>query len=75
MLALDFIRKNADVVRRAGQLKGEPAPVDDVLRLDADWRVHQNRAETLKAEQNRLSKEFAKNRDEALKERLRQMAD
>ena len=75
MLALDFIRKNADVVRRAGQLKGEPAPVDDVLRLDADWRRHQNRAETIKAEQNRLSKEFAKNRDEGLKERLRQMAD
>ena len=75
MLSLDFIRKNADLVRRAGELKGEPAPVDDVLRLDADWRGHQNRAETVKAEQNRLSKEFAKTRDEALKERLRQMAN
>ncbi|HKW58420.1 MAG TPA: serine--tRNA ligase, partial [Candidatus Dormibacteraeota bacterium] len=75
MLELAFIRKNPDVVRRAAQLKGEPAPIDEILRLDAKWREHQHRAETIKAEQNELSKEFARSRDEALKERLRQMAD
>src|SRR5881296_2535230 len=75
MLALEFIRKNPDVVRRAAQLKGEPAPVDEILRLDEMWRGHLHRAETIKAEQNELSKQFAKTRDEALKERLRQMAD
>jgi seryl-tRNA synthetase len=75
VLSLDFIRKHPDLVTRAGQLKGEPAPVDDVLRLDAKWRGHQHRAETIKAEQNELSREFARTREEALKERLRQMAD
>lgn len=75
MLPLDFIRRNADLVRRAAQLKGEPAPVDEILQLDEQWRAHLHKAETIKAQQNALSKQFAKTRDDALKERLRQMAD
>src|SRR5205823_5912802 len=75
MLSLEFIRKNADAVKRAAQLKGEPAPVDEILRLDEAWRGHLHKAETIRAQQNELSKEFARTRDEALKERLRQMAD
>jgi seryl-tRNA synthetase len=75
MLSLEFIRRNPDAVRRAGELKGEPAPVDEILKLDGQWRGHQHEAEEIKAEQNKLSKEFAKTRDEALKEKLRQMAD
>ena len=75
MLSLEFIRKNADAVRRAADLKGEPAPVDEILRLDEMWRAHLHRAESIKAEQNELSKEFARTRDESLKERLRGMAD
>jgi seryl-tRNA synthetase len=75
VLALDFIRKNADAVRRAAELKGELAPIDDILRLDKTWREHQNRAETIKRDQNQLSKEFARSREEALKERLRDMGD
>ncbi|OLB81814.1 MAG: serine--tRNA ligase [Actinobacteria bacterium 13_2_20CM_2_66_6] len=75
MLALEFIRANPDAVRRAGELKGEPAPVDEILDLDQEWRARQHRAEEIKAEQNELSKQFAKTRDEALKARLRQMAD
>jgi len=75
MLALDFIRKNPDAVRRAADLKGESAPVDEILAVDARWRGHVHRAETIKAEQNKLSQEFARTRDEALKQRLREMAD
>jgi seryl-tRNA synthetase len=75
LLSLDFIRKNADAVKRAAELKGEPAPVDEILRLDESWRSHLHKAETLKAEQNELSKQFAKTRDESLKERLRHLAD
>jgi seryl-tRNA synthetase len=75
VLALAFIRRSPDVVRRAAELKGEPAPVDEILRLDELHRSHLHRAEEIKAEQNRLSKEFAKTRDESLKERLRQMAE
>jgi seryl-tRNA synthetase len=75
LLSLEFLRKNPEVVRRAAELKGEPAPVDEILRLDEVWRGHLHKAETIRAEQNELSKQFAKTRDEALKERLRQMAD
>ena len=75
MLDLAFIRKNPDAVRRAAELKGEPAPIDEIVRLDAKWRGHQHEAESIKAQQNELSKEFARTREEALKDRLRQMAD
>jgi seryl-tRNA synthetase len=75
MLPLELIRKDPDRVRRSAELKGESAPIDEILELDEKWRGHVHRAETIKAEQNRLSKEFAQNRDPALKERLREMAD
>jgi seryl-tRNA synthetase len=75
MLPLELIRRDPDRVRRAAQLKGEPAPVDEILKLDEVWRGHLYKAETIKAEQNRLSKEFAKTRDESLKDKLRQMSD
>jgi seryl-tRNA synthetase len=75
VLPLELIRKDPDRVRRAAELKGEPAPIDEILDLDRQWRAHQNAAETIKAEQNRLSKEFAKSRDDQLKEKLREMAD
>ncbi|TMC79982.1 MAG: serine--tRNA ligase [Chloroflexi bacterium] len=74
MLSLEFIRANPDAVRRAGELKGEAAPVDEILRLDGVWRGHQHRAETIREEQNKLSKKFAETRDDSLKERLREMA-
>jgi seryl-tRNA synthetase len=75
LLPLEFIRKNPDIVRRAADLKGEPAPVDEILKLDERWRGHLHKAESIKAEQNRLSKDFAKTRDAALKDRLREMAN
>ncbi|TAN33223.1 serine--tRNA ligase [bacterium] len=74
MLPLELIRKDPDRVRRAAALKGEPAPIDEILELDERWRGHLHRAETIKADQNRLSKEFAQTRDEGLKSRLREMA-
>ncbi|HEY2598432.1 MAG TPA: serine--tRNA ligase [Candidatus Dormibacteraeota bacterium] len=75
MLPLELIRKDPERVRRAAALKNESAPIDEILELDRQWRAHQNAAETVKAEQNRLSKEFAKTRDEPLKEKLREMAE
>jgi seryl-tRNA synthetase len=75
VLPLELIRRDPDRVRQAAELKGEIAPIDDILKLDELWREHLHKAETIKAEQNRLSKEFAKTRDEALKDKLREMAD
>ncbi len=75
MLPLELIRRDPERVKRSAELKGEPAPIDEILALDKEWREHLHTAETIKEEQNKLSKEFAKTRDEALKARLREMAD
>ena len=75
MLPLELIRKDPERVKRVAQLKGETAPIDEILELDEKWREHLHRAETIKAEQNRLSRDFAQNRDPELKEKLREMAD
>jgi seryl-tRNA synthetase len=66
MLALDFIRKNAAEVRRAAELKGESAPVDQILHVDEAWRRTLAEAERLRAEQNARSREFARSKDESL---------
>src|SRR5439155_6432089 len=70
VLPLELIRRDPERVRRAAQLKGEDAPIDQILELDRRWREHLHAAETIKADQNRLSKEFAQTRDESLKVRL-----
>jgi seryl-tRNA synthetase len=75
MLPLELIRREPERVKRAARLKGEAAPIDEILELDESWRGHLHRAETTKAEQNRLSKEFSQTRDPQLKDRLREMAD
>jgi len=63
VLALDYIRKHPDEVRRAGALKGEDAPVDEILALDRKWRDCLRVAEDARAQQNQLSKQFARTRD------------
>lgn len=63
MLALDFIRRHPDEVRRAAQLKDEEAPVDEILELDRRWRECLEVAEKARARQNELSKRFAKTKD------------
>jgi seryl-tRNA synthetase len=63
MLPLELIRRDPDRVRRAAELKGEPAPVDEILELDHEWRDRLHAAETARAHQNELSKKFAQSRD------------
>ena len=75
MLALEYIRKNADHVRDCAARKGEdPSVVDRMLRVDEAWRGAQTEAETLLAQQNDLSKEFGRSKDEALLPRTRELA-
>src|ERR1700674_4427262 len=75
MLSLNFIREHPDLVKGGGGKKGEPAPVDEILRLDAERREMVTKLEQLKAEQNRRSAAMAKSRDEAALEELRRMRD
>src|SRR5213080_1279850 len=75
MLSLSFIREHPDLVKEGARKKGEPAPVDEILRLDAERRETVTKLEQLKAEQNRRSAAMAKSRDEAAVEELRRMRD
>jgi seryl-tRNA synthetase len=63
MLPLEFIRRHPDEVRRAAQLKGDEAPVDEILELDRRWRDCLQVAESARARQNQLSRQFAKSKD------------
>jgi len=75
VLPLELIRRDPEQVRRAAELKGERAPVDEILDLDRRWREATGRAETARAEQNTLSKEFARTRDQAGLPRMRELAE
>ena len=63
MLSLEFIRRNPGEVKRAAELKGEQAPVDEILQVDRLWREATRAAEEARAQQNRLSKQYAQTRD------------
>jgi seryl-tRNA synthetase len=75
MLSLNFIRENPDLVRQGAYLKGEAAPVDEILKLDVKRRELLGELEQLKAEQNRRSAAMAKSRDEAAIEELRRIRE
>jgi seryl-tRNA synthetase len=75
MLPMELIRSDAEEVRRAAALKGEPAPIDEILELDRRWREATTHAESTRAEQNALSKEFGRTRDGALLPRMKELAE
>ena len=75
MLPLELIRKEPDRVRRAAELKGETAPIDEILELDRQWRESLAQAENLRAEQKVLSKQYSQARDDQALARLKGMAD
>ena len=75
MLPLELIRKEPDRVKRAAELKGEEAPIDEVLALDAEWRRLLTEAEETKAEQNALSKHFAQTKQQALVPKLKELGE
>ena len=65
MLPLELIRKDPERVRRAAELKGEAAPIDEIVELDKRWREHLTVAESARAQQNVLSKKFAQSKDQS----------
>jgi seryl-tRNA synthetase len=74
MLPLELIRADPERVKRSAALKGETAPVDELVAVDAEWRRAQAGAERSRAEQNRLSREFGRTKDQALLPEMRSLA-
>jgi seryl-tRNA synthetase len=75
VLPLELIRKDPERVKRAAELKGEEAPINEILDLDQRWRKVLAQGEDLRAEQKNLSKQYAQNKDEAALAGLKTMAD
>ena len=82
MLSLSFIREHPDLVKEGARKKGEPAPVDEVLRLDSERRQILASLEQKKAEQNQRSAAMGRSRvvgtpgpDQAALEGLRKLRD
>ncbi len=70
MIALQRIREEPELIREGGRLKGEPAPVDEILDLDGHARSLRGEMETRRAEQNRESKEIRGKPTDEQRERL-----
>src|SRR5260370_16391054 len=75
MLSLSFIREHPDLVKEGARKKGETAPVDEILKLDAERRETLTKVEQLKAEQNRRSAAMAKTPDQAGIDAMRALKD
>jgi len=75
VLPLELIRKDPDRVRRAAELKGEPAPIDEILALDERWREKLMQAENLRAGQKILSRQFSQTKDDRDRAKLKDMSD
>lgn len=66
MLDITLVRRDPDRVRRSAQRRGQdPSFVDEILRLDAEYRSALTDVETAKAEKNRLSGQIGKAADKA----------
>jgi len=63
MLDLNFIRENSEVVKNACKNKNANVDVDRVLELDKKKRELMTEMETLKAEQNKISRGGSENKE------------
>ncbi len=75
MLPLELIRKDPERVRHAAQLKGEPAPIDEILAIDERWRQKLMQAENLRAGQKILSRQFAQTKDDRVRAELKDISE
>ena len=65
MLDINLIRENPEVVRAGMRKRGmDPAPVDQAIVLDEQWRDLIQEVEALKAERNTVSKEIGRMKDQ-----------
>jgi seryl-tRNA synthetase len=79
MLDINFIRDNPDMVKKACKNKNVQISVDLILDLDKEKRALMTEMETLKAEQNKISRGGAGNQviiaqAKEIKEKLKEMA-
>jgi seryl-tRNA synthetase len=77
MLDLKFIRENPELVKKAIENRHDSAPVDEILRLDAERRQNIIRLDSLRQERKTVSKERekAQERGRALRAEIQKLED
>ncbi|MEA2671363.1 MAG: seryl-tRNA synthetase [Chloroflexota bacterium] len=70
MIALQRIRDEPELIREGARLKGDPAPVDEILELDEQARALRAGMEAMRAEQNRESRAIRGRPTDEQRERL-----
>jgi seryl-tRNA synthetase len=58
MLDIKLLRDNPDLVRQALEMRGESAPLDQIMSLDEQRRQFLHEMETLRAQRNEVSKQL-----------------
>ena len=58
MIAIEQVRREPDVVRRAMESRGEPDQVDVILELDAAWRRDRTKADEIRNRRNQVNREI-----------------
>ena len=67
MLDIKFIRENPDLVRKAVENRHDSAPIDEILKLDAERRQSISRLDALRQERKAVSKERDQEKGRALR--------
>ena len=77
MLSIEQIRNDTDSIRAALAKRGEDAPLEGILSLDAQRRSHLTEADELRARRNQVSREIGRmsERPAHLLEEMRQTGD
>jgi seryl-tRNA synthetase len=73
MIPLQRIRDDPDAIRRGAALKGETAPVDEILALDAQARTMRAEVERLQAERNAASRQIKGKPTDEQREQMQQL--
>ena len=60
MLSIEQIRQDTEAVREALARRGEEAPLESILSLDAQRRSHLTEADDLRARRNQVSREIGR---------------
>jgi seryl-tRNA synthetase len=75
MLDIKFIRENPDLVRQAIANRHDRAPIDEILKLDAERRQNIVKLDNLRQERKNVSRERAQERGRALRAEIQALEE
>ena len=63
MISIELIRSEPDLIRQALRKRGEDAPVDEILQVDARRRSSIAESDRLRARRNEVSRELGRTKE------------